>query len=69
MNAVIPANYDQWRHCIEVDCGLRLTPEFIAQRLAALDSPKSEEARRFAHLYGQRHLDNVINWFRSARAR
>ncbi len=32
----VPANYDAWRHCIEVDCAQPLTAAFIAQRLAAL---------------------------------
>ncbi|WP_238704527.1 hypothetical protein [Pseudomonas nabeulensis] len=32
---VFPQTYEQWRHCITVECGIALTPAFIAQRLAS----------------------------------
>jgi hypothetical protein len=67
-NPIIPGSYADWRHCIEVDCGLALTPEFVTSRIEALTRPASEEARRFAALYGSKHLQRVIGWFHSARS-
>jgi hypothetical protein len=64
---IIPSNYADWRHCIEVDCGIALTPEFVALRIEALTRDGSEEARRFAALYGSEHLQRVIGWFYLAR--
>lgn len=28
----IPRNYEQWRHCITVECGIALTPTFLSER-------------------------------------
>lgn len=67
-NPVIPRNFAEWRRCIEVDCGLALTPEFVAVRIDALTRSGSEEARRFASLYGNDHLQRVIGWFNAARS-
>jgi len=64
---VIPRNYADWRHCIEVDCGIALTPEFVDLRIEALTRSGSEETRRFAALYGSEHLQRVIAWFHEAR--
>ena len=33
---MIPQSYEQWRHCIEVECGIALTEPFVTQRLACL---------------------------------
>jgi len=65
-NPVIPRTYAEWRRCIEVDCGLAITPEFVSARLAALKRNGSEEARRFAGLYGHDHLQRVVGWFEQA---
>jgi len=67
-HAVIPRNFDEWKRCIEVDCGIPLTPEFVATRIEALTRSGSEEASRFARLYGSDHLQHVIGWFETARA-
>lgn len=64
---VIPRNFAEWRRCIEVDCGIALTPEFVAMRIEALTRNGSEEAHRFASLYGSDHLQRVIGWFHAAR--
>ena len=40
---MIPHTYDQWRHCITVECGLALTPVSIAERLAVWRNAQSEE--------------------------
>ena len=60
---MIPATYDHWRHCIEVDCGIALEPGYIQARIAALGQP-GQEPSRFAKLYGDAHLQRVLGWFR-----
>lgn len=63
---VIPQTYAQWRHCITVECGVALTPAYVAERLAVWRNPAHEETRRFAPLYGSAHLQAVIRWFEQA---
>ena len=65
--SVIPTNFNEWKHCIEVDCGLALTPEFIEQRIAALENAKDYYTERFLKLYGQPYLDQVLTWFKQAQ--
>ncbi len=60
---IIPLSYEQWRHCIEVRCKIRLTPMFIRERLAELQDDKHEKTRDFAKLYGADHLQRTIAWF------
>lgn len=66
--ALIPQTYTQWRHCIEVDCGIALTPAFIAERLTVWRQPGHEETKRFVRLYGAEHLQRVVSWFEQAGA-
>lgn len=63
---VIPETYDQWRQCIEVDCGIPLSPAFIDERLKELATPSDFRTQQFLHLYGEAHRDRVIRWFRQA---
>lgn len=63
-----PTNYQQWRHCIEVDCGIPLTPEFVAKRLAALQNSNDAKTQAFEKLYGVDHLQMTIAWFKQAEA-
>lgn len=65
---MIPTTYDQWRRCIEEDCGLALTPEFIAGRLSELRDSRQERTAQFVRLYGSEHLRRVIAWFEHAGA-
>jgi len=63
----VPQNYEQWRHCITVECGLKLTPDFITERLTAWRNPQSEETTRFRQLYGDAHWQAVLGWFEQAQ--
>jgi len=63
---MIPETYAQWHRCITVDCGIALTPDFIAQRLAALADAQSQENVRFRRLYGDAHWQRVRKWFKLA---
>ena len=64
----LPANYQQWRHCIEVDCKIPLTPDFVAKRLAALQNGDDPKTQEFEELYGVDHLQMTIAWFKQAEA-
>jgi len=63
---MIPQSYDQWRRCIEVDCGIPLTPDFIRARLAELVEPSDFRTVQFVRLYGEAHRQRVITWFQQA---
>lgn len=63
----VPANYDAWRHCIEVDCPQPLTAAFIAQRLAALRAPGDHHTQQFLRRWGAQHHTQVIAWFERAQ--
>lgn len=62
----LPQNYEAWRHCITVDCGLELTPSYISERLVALRNNKDHHTLKFIELYGEQHLEKVIGWFLQA---
>ncbi|MEJ5150754.1 hypothetical protein [Comamonas sp. MYb396] len=59
---MIPRTYAQWRHCISVECGIPLSADFIAQRLAVWRNPGLEETQRFRRLYGDAHWQAVQHW-------
>ncbi len=65
-SAPFPETYEQWQHCITVDCGLALTPEFVAARLKVWRDAGHQETRRFRKLYGEAYLAAVIGWFEQA---
>jgi len=64
---MIPQTYPDWLRCITTDCGIRLTPEFIAERLRELSDEKHPKTIEFTRLYGQQHMENVIHWFKKAQ--
>lgn len=66
MTSPIPQNYEEWRHCITVECGIPLTAGFITERLAIWRDENSEESRRFSKLYGDQYRLAVIGWFEQA---
>lgn len=66
MPTPFPENYEQWRHCITVLCGIPLTPSFVSQRLAVWRDESSEETRRFRRRYGDAYWQSVIGWFERA---
>ncbi|MGO1245325.1 MAG: hypothetical protein ACTJHT_15295 [Sphingobacterium sp.] len=61
---IIPQNFAGWKVCIEKKCGITLTSEFAAQRLARYEDESLTETRRFVKLYGQEHLLRIKSWFR-----
>ena len=65
---IIPTTYAEWRYCIEKKCGLALTPDYIAARLAALRDERDTHTGEFHRLYGEPHLRATIGWFERAHA-
>ncbi len=65
--SIIPQNYEEWRHCIIVECGLELTPSYIEERIASLQDEKVFYTKQFIQLYGQQHHKKVLDWFKQAR--
>ncbi|MEO1420570.1 MAG: hypothetical protein AAFU66_06420 [Pseudomonadota bacterium] len=63
---IIPSNYEEWRHCITVECGIPLTADFIATRLKVWNDVNVQETARFRALYGDTHWRAVIGWFERA---
>jgi hypothetical protein len=61
---MIPKTYEEWKRCIEEDCGINLTKEFASKRLAVLNDKTHKETQNFLGLYGESHLQNLINWFK-----
>ncbi len=66
MTSPIPQNYEEWRHCITVECGIPLTPSYISQRLSVWRNEDLEETQRFRRLYGDSHWQALISWFEQA---
>ncbi|MGL6290572.1 MAG: hypothetical protein ACRC2H_07810 [Silanimonas sp.] len=65
---MIPSTYADWRRCIERDCGIPLTVDFIAQRIADLGDPRSHHTQQFLRVYGPEHHARVLAWFAQAQA-
>jgi hypothetical protein len=63
---VIPASYEEWRHCIQVHCRIPLTPSFVAQRLRELDDRALYSTEQLIRRYGEAHVAQVKRWFQRA---
>ena len=61
-----PETYEQWQHCITVDCGIPLTPDFVEQRLTVWRDEGAQETLRFRKLYGDDYWRAVLGWFERA---
>ena len=62
----IPNSYEQWRHCIEVKCRIKLTPTYVSNRLEELRDRKHVKTKEFERIYGADHLKRTIAWFERA---
>ena len=61
---MIPQTFEQWKNCIVKDCGIDLSKNFITQRLSVYQNRSSQETKKFVSLYGEQHLNNIINWLK-----
>ncbi len=60
---MIPQTFEQWKNCIVNDCKINLTKEFAQQRLAVYQDKQNPETQKFSSLYGEQHLNNLIQWY------
>lgn len=67
MNGVFPQNYEQWYHCITVECGISLTPDFINERIVSLQDENTFKTKQFIQLYGPQFHQQVLAWFHQAQ--
>ena len=63
---LIPRNYEEWKHCITVECEIPLTAEFVAQRIDALQNMDDFRTARFVERWGAAHHARTLAWFRDA---
>lgn len=63
MSAVIPKTFEEWKRCIEHDCGIQLKRAYIEQRLTILRESHHEETRRFIQIYGEEHWQLIVDCF------
>ncbi|MEM1007089.1 MAG: hypothetical protein AAF625_19190 [Pseudomonadota bacterium] len=65
----IPKTYDEWEHCITVKCGIPLTPEYIAQRIEAMQDIGDHDTQKFIERWGKDHHARTVGWFLEAQGR
>jgi len=64
---MIPQTFNDWTNCIVNDCKINLTKEFADQRLSVYQDNKNAETEKFISLYGEKHLQNIVNWFKKIK--
>ena len=60
---MIPQTFNDWTNCIVNDCKINLTKDFAEKRLAVYQDNQNTETQKFISLYGEQHLNNIIQWF------
>lgn len=60
------ASYEEWRDAITNRCGIKLTPEYCAERVRALQDSANSSTKDFVKLFGPSYRDKVISWFKRA---
>lgn len=59
---MIPQTSEQWMDCIVNHCAIPLTKDFARTRLAIYRDKNNPETKKFLALYGEHHLENIIEW-------
>ena len=59
-------NYAECRQALTVRCGIRHTPEYVRDRITALQNPADRSTAEFIDCYGEAYLRQVITWFEKA---
>lgn len=65
--SLVPETFADWRCCIEEDCGITLTPAFVAGRLRALADDSDPHTRRFVAQWGDAHRRRVLGWLETTQ--
>lgn len=61
---MVPKTLEAWRSCIINDCKIDLTKDFAQMRLTVYEDRENKETQKFVSLYGEQHLQNIINWYK-----
>jgi len=67
--AKIPQTFEEWEHCITVQCGIPLTPSFIAKRIAELEDESDFRTQQFIKTWDRDYHAKTVEWFRRAASR
>ena len=65
---IIPESYEEWRHCIVVECGIELTPLYIEKTISILQDNSEHYTQQFVKKYGSQHHQRVLGWFLQAKS-
>ncbi|WEF24875.1 hypothetical protein [Paracoccus sp. S3-43] len=65
----VPRTYEEWEHCITVKCGIPLTADYLAGRIAALEDGHDFHTGKFIERWGPAHHARTLAWFRQAESR
>lgn len=61
------SDFSEWRKAITLRCGLTLSRDYCAERIAALRDDTIPTTRNFIKDYGENYRAQVIFWFEQAR--
>jgi len=61
---MIPQTFEEWTNCIVNDCKIKLTRSFVEKRISVFEDSSHPETKNFVKLYGQKHLNNIVYWFK-----
>lgn len=64
--SVVPGSYDEWKHCITVDCGIPLTRAFVRERIGSLSDRQDFHTRRYIESWGEDQHARTLAWYRRA---
>ncbi|MEM8761944.1 MAG: hypothetical protein AAGE83_16735, partial [Pseudomonadota bacterium] len=64
--SIVPTTYEEWEHCITVECGIPLTTAYVSDRIEALEKAGDYQTKKFIDRWGEAHHARVLEWFRQA---
>lgn len=65
----IPTTYEEWEHCITVKCGIPLTADYVAERIAAMQNTSDFQTQKFIDQWGAEHHARTLAWLQEAEGR
>lgn len=65
----VPQSYEEWEYCITVQCGIPLTSDYVAARIAALEDSGDFHTEKFIARWGAAHHARTLGWFRETQSR
>lgn len=63
---IVPRNYEEWKHSIAVECGMPLTPEYVQQRITALNDMGDYHTQKYIETWGEQLHKRTLEWFETA---